>query len=276
MCRASSEKAMAVRNVFLVAQTLRVSCTNDHAQALTTIAVRGQWDAEMRTEVGRVLRASVAETPRAVLADLSDLGDPAGDSASTWQIAARFAAESRIPTRVIVCAAPQRVRARLAADTTADQVAVADSVAAARVLLGPFRGWNHRHFELRLPPEPVSVVAARTLAGEACVDYHLAHLIHPVRLIVSELTGNAVEHAGTGFEVRVSVRGPLLHLAVHDHDPRLPRLVEAGPGPAGQAVLARGCGLRVVAEAATGFGALPCSDGKTVWATLAIDGRPSP
>ncbi|WP_345491495.1 ATP-binding protein [Actinoplanes octamycinicus] len=252
------EEAVAVRNLLLVAQTSRLSCTNDPEQALTSIAVRGQWDADMRTEVARVLRASVAETPRAVLVDVSDLGDPGGESASTWQTAARFAAENRIPTRVIVCAAPLRVRARLAADTVAYEVTVADSITAARGLLGPFRGWNHPHIKLRLPPEPGSVVAARTLAGEACVTYHLTHLIHPARLIVSELAGNAVEHAGTDFEVRVSVRGPLLHLAVRDGDPRLPRLIEAAPGPAWQAVLARGCGLRVVAEAAAECGSLPC------------------
>ncbi|MFI1990986.1 ATP-binding protein [Actinoplanes sp. NPDC020271] len=265
-----------MQKTFLVAQTSRVSCTSDPDEALTSIAVRGQWDAELRTETARALRACVTETPRAVLADLSDLGDPAGNSAQTWQTAARFASESRIPTRILVCAAPPRVRRRLTAESARYPVAVADSIGAARVLLGPFQGWNHRRFALRLPPEPASVVAARALAGAACVEYHLAHLIHPARLIISELAANAVEHAETDFAVQVSVRGPLLHLAVRDQDPQQPHLIEAGPGPASTALLARGCGLRVVTEAATAWGALPCPDGKTVWATLAIGGRPLP
>jgi anti-sigma regulatory factor (Ser/Thr protein kinase) len=263
-----------VRNMFLVAPTSRLSCLNDPDQAWTHLVVRGQWDSELRTQVARALRACVAETPRAVLADLSDLGDPGGESVPTWQTAARFAAESRIPTRLIVCSPPPKVRARLA-DTAISQVAMVDNVAAARLLLGPFLGWNHRHFTLRLPPKLASVVVARSVAGEACVDFHLAHLIHPVRFIVSELAGNAVEHAATCFEVQVSVRGPLLHLAVRDRDPRLPRLIEAGPAPGQEALLARGCGLRVVAEAATEWGALPCPDGKIIWATLALDGGPA-
>jgi anti-sigma regulatory factor (Ser/Thr protein kinase) len=261
-----------VRNMFLVAPTSGVSCTNDPDQAWTHLAVRGRWNSPMRTRVAQALRACVAETPRAVLVDLSDLSDPFGESAPTWQTAARFAAESRIPTRLILCSPPPRVRARLT-DTASSGVETADSVHGARSLLGPFLGWHHRHFALQLPPKPSSVVVARSVAGEACVDFHLAHLIHPVRLIVSELAGNAVEHAETGFEVQVSVRGSLLHLAVRDQDPRLPRLIEPGPGPAEDALLARGTGLRVVAEAATGWGALPCAAGKIVWATLAVDGR---
>jgi anti-sigma regulatory factor (Ser/Thr protein kinase) len=208
-----------VRNMFLVAPTSRVSCLNDPDQAWTHVAVRGQWDGEVRSQVAQALRACVAETPRAIIADTVD---------------------------------------------------------AASLLLGPFLGWNHRHVTLRLPPQQTSVVVARSVASEACVDFHLAHLIHPARLIVSELAGNAVEHATTGFELQVSVRGPLLHLSVRDQDPRLPRLIEAGPGPAQERLLTRGCGLRVVAEAATGWGALPCPGGKVVWATLPVDGRPTP
>jgi anti-sigma regulatory factor (Ser/Thr protein kinase) len=264
-----------VRNMFLVAPTSRVSCLNDPDQAWTHVAVRGQWDGEVRSQVAQALRACVAETPRAIIADLSELGDPVGESAPTWRTAARFAIESRIPTRLIVCAPPPTVRARLA-DTAASRVAMADTVDAASLLLGPFLGWNHRHVTLRLPPQQTSVVVARSVASEACVDFHLAHLIHPARLIVSELAGNAVEHATTGFELQVSVRGPLLHLSVRDQDPRLPRLIEAGPGPAPERLLTRGCGLRVVAEAATGWGALPCPGGKVVWATLPVDGRPTP
>ncbi len=259
--------------MYLVEQTARVSCTHDPEEALTHLTVRGRWDGEARTQTARALRGCVAETPRAVLADLSGLDDGAGDSAPTWQVASRFALESSTPTRVIVCAAPPPVRSRLTAATAVYPVALADTVADARYLLGPFTGWNHRFYRLRLPPELGAVFAARTLAAEACLNYRLPHLIHHARLIISELATNAVEHSGSDFEVQVSVRGPVLHLAVQDRHPRPPRLIEAGPP--GMPTLGPGYGLRVVAAAATSWGSLPCPEGKVVWATLALEGSPA-
>jgi hypothetical protein len=262
-----------MKNTFLLAETPQVRCVNEPEQAVTQVVVTGRWGGALRSQASQALRACVAETPRAVLADVARLDDPAGESASTWQTASRYAAESRKPTEVIVCASSAVLRSRLLAETAGHRVAVADSVDAARLMLGRPAAWNgHRRHHLSLAPQRDAPVVARMMAGDACVAFDLVHLIHPARLIVSELAGNAVAHARTDFEVEVSVRGPVLHLAVWDREPRLPRVVDPGPWRPGDPLVPAGSGLRVVADAATAWGALPCPGGKVIWATLALDG----
>lgn len=83
---------------------------------------------------------------------------------------------------------------------------------------------------------------------------------------MSELVGNAVEHAGTEIDVWVSMRGATVHLAVQDRSTRPPLLRGSDPTRPG-GVWAPGMGLRIVAATATAWGALPSSDGKVVLAT---------
>ncbi|BCY09941.1 anti-sigma regulatory factor [Actinoplanes sp. L3-i22] len=255
---------------FLVVDTPQVSCVSESGDAATQVVVRGRWDGALRQETSRVLRACVAEAPLVVLVDLAQLQDPFGESASTWHIAGRFAVEAGRQVTLVLCAAPPAVRRRMSTGGGDHVLVLADSVDAARadepVLTG---GVRQRH--MTLPAQHAACVLARTMAGGACLAFGAAHLADPARLIVSELVANALQHAGTEVDVWVSLRGPVVHLAVQDGNPELPRVLEAAP-ERGAALPRSGLGLRAVSAAATAWGALPSRRGKVVWATLAIRG----
>lgn len=109
---------------------------------------------------------------------------------------------------------------------------------------------------------------ARNEVTDACVRWDVPELVAPATLIISELVSNVVDHARTLMTIEVMRRDSDLYLAVHDG-------VSAPPVPRdrdGRDVTMRGRGLILVAAAATTWGYEDRDDGKTVWATLAIDG----
>ena len=103
---------------------------------------------------------------------------------------------------------------------------------------------------------------ARDLAGDACRRWNLPELAGPARLVLSELVGNVVRHAGTPMEVTLTLRRPFLHVAVTDGSPepvaarRPDQLAEGGRG------------LLLVRNLTQRWGSLPTGDGKVVWAML--------
>jgi hypothetical protein len=84
------------------------------------------------------------------------------------------------------------------------------------------------------------------------------------QLVVSELTTNAVVHAGSPFSVSVRYDGSAVRIAVHDWNPTLPVLRDAGP------TAISGRGLHLVNMLARDWGVEPSPDGKTVWADLPL------
>jgi anti-sigma regulatory factor (Ser/Thr protein kinase) len=267
-----------MNNAYLVVDNDHVVCVNAPDQAVTQVTVRGRWDGRLRREVSRVLRACMAETPQLVIVDLVRFDDPAGESAATWQTTSRYAEQSGSPTAVVVCGAAPALRQRLSAGAAAHGAGMrlVESVSAAlaavphpsAAAVSPSsRQFRPQH--ISLPPRHSSSALARTMAGDACLAFGVPQVMHAARLIVSELVVNAAGHAGTNIDVRVSRRGTMLHLAVQDRDSRLPRLLDTEPWRPGELLEQQGMGLRVVAAAATAWGALPCQVGKVVWATLA-------
>lgn len=113
-----------------------------------------------------------------------------------------------------------------------------------------------RSFECR----PEAVTAARhfvrgVLAGET------PDLIDAAELMASELTSNCVRHAGTGFDVSVSV-GEQIRVDVRDSGGGRPRPLSPGPTePSGR-------GLMIVQAMSDSWGVEPRGDGKNVWFTL--------
>ncbi|MEV4279812.1 ATP-binding protein [Actinoplanes xinjiangensis] len=245
----------------------RLVVVNHFDAGVTEVAVRGRWDLRLRSSTARTVRACLAETPRMVLVDLTGLTDRAGESVPTWQAAARYAAGRRPPSDLALCAVPERVRQLL--DGTG--VRSFDSVRQACATMEP-APWIHRR-RAHLPAELRVATAARRLVADACRDWRVSELTRHARLITSELVVNAVEHARTDIVAAVSLRGPLLHLAVQDYTRRLPRLIEHDPDRPGGTAEQRGAGLRLVRAASTSWGALPCTEGKVVWATLTAESR---
>jgi anti-sigma regulatory factor (Ser/Thr protein kinase) len=85
-------------------------------------------------------------------------------------------------------------------------------------------------------------------------------LIPTATLLVSELVTNSVTHAGGPIEVRASFTGPMLHVAIHDHSPEIPRIRD--PDISGR-------GLNIVNALAAAWGVNPIDgQGKATWFEL--------
>lgn len=120
----------------------------------------------------------------------------------------------------------------------------------------------------RFRASATSVPAARRHVAVLLEEWKLGGLIDDARLIASELTTNAVQHAkGTGdfFEVELRRRRGLLIIGVSDSFGwQMPEPRVAAPADTD------GRGLAVVASLADAWGVRPRASGKTVWAHLKI------
>jgi hypothetical protein len=246
--------------------SVRVEGDLDAAVALMTVC--GRWGRPMREAAVAAMRRCLAEHPEALIVDLSRLDDPGAESATTWVSAQHAAAGVQPPVYLALCIPPDLPLAdrmqRLAAGR---YLPVYAKVRQARVAIAGRVPATDR-LMLTLPPEPESPSLARTLVGDACLAWELAELLHPARLVMSELVTNAVEHAATTITVGVSPRGAGIHLSVSDGKPAPPRLLRLARPRFGHPLDDRGRGLRVVNATAAAWGSLPTAGGKIVWATL--------
>ncbi|MFJ1618057.1 MULTISPECIES: ATP-binding protein [unclassified Streptomyces] len=133
---------------------------------------------------------------------------------------------------------------------------------------------DHQEASVTLPSEPVSVAAARRYVDRVLTEWGLAagtEFADSIRLIVSELATNAVQHTfgqSPTFTVELRLeREEELRLGVTDSHPRRPRRLPAavqqdnGRGLVIVRCLAKECGGRLAVT--------PTADGgKTVWIEL--------
>ncbi|MCI4061047.1 ATP-binding protein [Micromonospora sp. R77] len=98
---------------------------------------------------------------------------------------------------------------------------------------------------------------------DACGRWNVPELAGPASLVLSELVGNVVRHAGTPMQVTLTLRRPYLQLAVADGSRR------AACAATGRDLRAEGGrGLLLVRELTQRWGSAPAGDGKVVWALL--------
>lgn len=107
-----------------------------------------------------------------------------------------------------------------------------------------------------------SVSRARRFLLERCEAWGWERLAEQATLVLSELATNAVVHARSAFELRVTTRDSALRLEITDHgaghlEVRSPRLGDE-----------RGRGLLIVGEVAAAWGVEYLGAGKCVWAEL--------
>jgi anti-sigma regulatory factor (Ser/Thr protein kinase) len=121
------------------------------------------------------------------------------------------------------------------------------------------------HASIELKATPTAADDARHFATSTLHDWNFGQLADSVRLIVSELTTNALVHgAGETLTVTLSHAAPRLRVAVTDHGggipvPRIPRDDEES-----------GRGLLIVGALSAAWGMVSESGGKTVWAEVPL------
>jgi anti-sigma regulatory factor (Ser/Thr protein kinase) len=123
----------------------------------------------------------------------------------------------------------------------------------------------HVDRSLRVPPEPVSVSAARRFVTELLGGLGCAcSLRDDAELMLSELVTNAVRHQRDGgIEITAALRGPALRVSVTDDSREVP-LPHGAVGRA-ESGAASGRGLFLIEQLATSWGWAPLAHGKVVW-----------
>ncbi|GIF08758.1 ATP-binding protein [Actinoplanes siamensis] len=246
--------------------SVRVDFAADAAVSLLTVC--GAWDDELRRNTFATLRRCFTEHPDALIVDLSRLLDPRSESMPVWTTARTVAAALQPPMHLALCVPPDLPLAdRMQGLDTGRFLPIYAKVRQARVAVAG-RIPQGARITVTLRPDTDAPITARNLVSDACLEWGLAHLLHPARLVISELVTNAVEHAGTEIQVAVVRRGAGLHLSVADGSVALPRLVRPARQRPGLPLDERGHGLQAVDGTAELWGAMPTPDGKVVWATV--------
>jgi anti-sigma regulatory factor (Ser/Thr protein kinase) len=237
--------------------------------AVVDLVIRGEWNQRLGTEAFARFRKCLADSPSAIIIDLHELDDADGDSAPLWIAAGRAAAEldpsvQLVLSLVSAAALAGRLR-RLGAER---YLPIFETMTLAHAAITDRLVLTDRLQLRRLPPVLSSVAIGHGLAGVACDAWDLPDLLHPARLVLSELIGNAVIHAGTSMVVTVRRRDQALHLSVSDNDPRFPRPRQQPVPPPGPPAAERRHGLLIVETLSAAWGVVPTRAGKMVWATM--------
>ena len=120
--------------------------------------------------------------------------------------------------------------------------------------------WSH---ETVLAAEPVSASKARAFISESLAAHDLHHLVEDVRLVVSELATNAVQHARTPFVVTLWATDGVVRLGIRDGS-SWPAVRSAS-----QLTDLGGRGLVIVEQLSHEWGSSTDDSGsKSVWATF--------
>jgi anti-anti-sigma factor len=228
---------------------------------MTVLTLAGPLDLAAAPQLQRAILKQLAEPPPVIICDLGQVEgiDPLCAGVFT---SIRHPALGWPGTALVLCGTQPAV-----ADTLI-QLGVSRSLpmypsldeALANARVRPQR----LRARLTLGPVLTAAAAGRQFVAEVCGHWELQALAEPAALVASELVTNAVVHANTALELRVELRGDLLHLAVRDGSPRLLRLVTI-PDPEAEG----GRGLWLVEQLARAWGVNRHPDGgKVVWAVL--------
>jgi anti-sigma regulatory factor (Ser/Thr protein kinase) len=121
-----------------------------------------------------------------------------------------------------------------------------------------------RYERAEFPGRPNSIGAARHFAREVFGGWGLDGHTEVGLLIVSELAANAVMHAQSDFEVRLSHTGTAVRISVRDDSASMPeRRQFAADSTSGR-------GLAIIAEFSDRWGSQSDAGGKEVWVELTV------
>ncbi|MEU5725233.1 ATP-binding protein [Micromonospora sp. NPDC047738] len=237
----------------------RISCEVRDESPVTVVRLTGELDVDTMRSVHTVLERCLAAQPDALVVDLGrlDVADPL--ALSVFAAAARRAADwPAVP--LVLCAPPPAAASWLDEMTVGRELPVRPDCAEAAALAGAAAAPRLRE---RLEPVAGACRRARELVTDGCRRWNIPELAGPAALVITELVGNVVRHAGTPMQVTLTLRRPYLRVAVLDGSPADARPAAAlGPRAEG------GRGLMLVRELSQRWGSAPAGTGKVVWAML--------
>ncbi|MET7866235.1 ATP-binding protein [Micromonospora taraxaci] len=234
----------------------RITCEVRTTAPVAVVRLAGALHLGTMRSVHRALSDALADQPEALVVDMAEVSVEDRLALSVFAATARSAEEW--PAVPVVLCAPSPVAARWLAESTTCRVVpvTADCAEATRMAGATLR------MRARLEPVAEACRRARELVTDACARWNLPEAAGPAALVLSELVGNVVRHAGTPMQVTVTLRRPYLHLAVVDGS-------SAQAQPGGTDLHAEGGrGLMLVRELAQRWGSVPAGQGKAVWAML--------
>ncbi len=236
---------------------------HDHLDCVV-LRIRGRLAQRGDLRVRRFLAKSLADNGR-VLVDVSRLHCSQASLLAVFPTA--LGAAGGWPwARLVLFGADTALHSALASERIADIVLLAADFASAHTLLDRRPPLVRRHRDL--PVHPSAAAGARMVVGEACAAWSVPHdLGEMAELVANELVSNAVEHAHTSSRLTITYTGALLGVAVRDYC-SCPASIR--PYPIEIDAL-RGRGLHLVATLAKTWSVDRHPDGKTVWASLALD-----
>ncbi|MGA4728548.1 ATP-binding protein [Micromonospora taraxaci] len=234
----------------------RITCEVRTTAPVAVVRLAGALHLGTMRSVHRALSDALADQPEALVVDMAEVSVEDRLALSVFAATARSAEEW--PAVPVVLCAPSPIAARWLAESTTCRVVpvTADCAEATRMAGATLR------MRARLEPVAEACRRARELVTDACARWNLPEAAGPAALVLSELVGNVVRHAGTPMQVTVTLRRPYLHLAVVDGS-------SAQAQPGGTDLHAEGGrGLMLVRELAQRWGSVPAGQGKAVWAML--------
>ena len=234
-----------------------IRCEVEAVGTRLLVTVRGELCLSTAATVRTTLLKCLAEQPDAVVVDVAAMVVTAPAATTLFIAAARQA--SLWPGTPLVIAAPDPRTARMLR-AGCGRLAVHPSLAEA------FAAEPRRRMpSLTETLLPVIGAArhARRVVAEACEQWSLPHLTGPASVVTGELVTNAVEHAQTMIDLRLTLGLRSLQVAVRDGSPDEPvRPARASAEPAAPR------GLLLVDAMSYRWGSLPAAGGKVVWAIL--------
>jgi hypothetical protein len=211
-------------------------------------------------DLDRAIRLALAEGPRGVVCDLSNVLEDADPVAVEVLATAGRHVRDWPGIPVAVACPDHRVREALRAHPLGGHLILTASLfsAVSEVAATPIQTIER----LQLSAHPTAPRASRNFVARTLLDWRLGRAIPFASLVVSELVASSSVHAGTDIDLSVVWNLGALRLTVRDHGPALGRQSHS-------VVDLHGRGLTVVAGLARAFGVLPTADGgKVVWAVL--------
>ncbi|MFG1916714.1 STAS domain-containing protein [Micromonospora sp. NPDC048898] len=236
----------------------RITCDVRSTAPVAVVRLRGVLDLGTMRSVHEALNDALVEQTEALVVDLTEVDVRDRLALSVFAATARRAEEW--PAVPVLLCSPSPVAARWLTETTTCRVVpVSPDCAEATRVAGAMSTLRMR---ARLEPVAGACRRARELVTDACARWNIPDASGPAALVLSELVGNVVRHAGTPMQVTVTLRRPYLHLAVVDGS-----RAQARPGETDLRAEG-GRGLLLVRELTQRWGSVPAGQGKAVWAML--------